>query len=142
MFKNGFQINPDLPLLHTKVEKDYMHDLMVESSEKGTCNDEKTDDFKQSLLAIYQKLFEKVENAGSEISFRSSKCRSCKLCKEHDQSETLSVREEVEQDVINNSVELNIKNRVTVASLSLMQIPAIKLAPNKNKALQIYNQQI
>ena len=41
MSKNGFQINPDLPLLHTKVEKDYMHDLMAESSEKGTCNDEK-----------------------------------------------------------------------------------------------------
>ena len=67
---------------------------------------------------------------------------SCKLCKEHDQSEILSVREEVEQDVINNSVEVNIKNRVTVASLPLMQNPAIKLAPNKNKALQIYNQQI
>ena len=83
-----------------------------------------------------------MENAGSEISFRCSKCRSCKLCKEHDQSEILSVREEVEQDVINNSVEVNIKNRVTVASLPLMQNPAIKLAPNKNKALQIYNQQI
>ena len=41
MFKNDFQINPDLPLLHTKVEKDYMHDLMAESSEKGTCNDKK-----------------------------------------------------------------------------------------------------
>ena len=76
MFKNGFQINPDLPLLHTKVEKDYMHDLMAESSEKGTCNDEKTDDFKQSLLVRNQKVFEKVENAGSEISFRCSKCRS------------------------------------------------------------------
>ena len=68
MFKNGFQINPDLP--HTTVEKDYMHDLMVESSEKGTCNDEKTDVFKQSLLVRNQKVFEKVENAGSEISFR------------------------------------------------------------------------
>ena len=67
MFKNGFQINPDLPLLYTKVEKDYMHDLMVESSEKGTCNDEKTDDFKQSLLVRKQKVFETVE---SEISFR------------------------------------------------------------------------
>ena len=142
MFKNVFQINPDLPLLHTKVEKDYMHDLMVESSEKGTCNGEKIDVFKQSLLVRNQKVFEKVENAGSEISFRCSKCHSCKLCKEHDQSEILSVREEVEQDIINNSVEVNIKNRVTLALLPLMQNPAIKLAPNKNKALQIYNQQI
>ena len=118
MFKNGFQINPDLLLLHTKVEKDYIHDLMVESSEKGTYNDEKTDDFKQSLLIRNQKVFEKVENSGSETSFRCSKCYSCKSCKEHDQSEILSVREEVEQNVINNSVEVNIKNRVTIASLS------------------------
>ena len=41
MFKTGFQVNPDIPLLHTKVEKDYMHDLMVESNEKGTCYDKK-----------------------------------------------------------------------------------------------------
>ena len=102
----------------------------------------KTDDFKQSLLVRNQKVFEKVENAESEISFRCIKCRSCKLCKEHDQSEILSVREEAEQDVINNSVKVNIKNRVTVASLPLMQNPAIKPAPNKNKSLQIYNHQI
>ena len=140
MFKNGFQINLDIPLLHAKVKKDYMHDLMVESSEKGTRNDEKTDDFKQSLLVRNQKVFEKGENAGSEISFRCSKCSSCKLCKEQNQSKILSVREQVEQDVINNSVKVNIKNKVNVASLPLMQNPAIKLAPNKNKVLQIYNQ--
>ena len=128
MFKNGFQVNPDIPLLHTKLEKGYMHDLMVETSEKGTCNDQKTDDFKQSLLVRNQNLFQKVENAGSEIFFRCSKCRCSKLCKEHDQSKILSVREEVEQDVINNSVEVNIKNRVTVASLPLMQNTAIKLS--------------
>ena len=43
---------------------------------------------------------------------------------------------------MNNSFEVNIKNRVTVASLPLMQNPAIKHAPNKDKVLQIYNQQI
>ena len=87
-------------------------------------------------------LEESLENAGSEISFRCSKCRSCKICKEQDQSEILSARQEVEQDVINNSVEVSIKNRVTVASLPLMQNPAIKPLPNKNKALQMYYQQI
>ena len=69
-----------------------MHDFMVEYSEKGTCNDGKTHNLKQSLLVRNQKLFEEVENAGSEISFRCRKCCSCKLCKEHDQSEILSVR--------------------------------------------------
>ena len=46
-----------------------MHDLMVGSSEKDTFIEEKIDDFKQSLLVTNQKLFEKVENAGSETSF-------------------------------------------------------------------------
>ena len=52
------------------------------------------------------------------------------------------VREEVEQDVIHNSVEVNIKKRVTISSFPLMQNSVIKLAFNKNKALQIYNQEI
>ena len=43
-------VNLGIPLSLTKVEKVYMHDLMVESSKKGACNDEKTDDFKQNLL--------------------------------------------------------------------------------------------
>ena len=81
MLKNGFHINSDIPLLYTKVKKDYMHDLMVVCSEKVICSDEKTDDFKQSLLVRNQKVFEKVEIAGSEISFRCSKCHSCKLCR-------------------------------------------------------------
>ena len=50
MFKNGFQINSYIPKLHAKVGNDYMHGLIVESSEKVTCNDEKTDDLKQNLL--------------------------------------------------------------------------------------------
>ena len=80
----------------------------------------KTDAFKESLSIRSQRLFENVENAENEISFRCSKIHSCKLWKEHDQSKILSVREEVEQDVINNSIEVSIKNRVTAASLPLM----------------------
>ena len=47
----------------------------------------------------------------------------------------LSVREEVEQDFINNSVVVNFKNRVTIPSLPLMQNPAFKIAPNTEKTL-------
>ena len=38
MFETGLQINPDIAVLQTRVEKDYMQYLMVESSEKVTCN--------------------------------------------------------------------------------------------------------
>ena len=72
MLKTAFQINSGIPLLYTKVQKGYIKCLMFESKEKETCKDEKTDDFKQSLLVRNQKLFEKVENTGSEISFTCS----------------------------------------------------------------------
>ena len=49
-FKTGFQINPDIPLLHTKVEKVYMYDFMVESSKKCIYSDEKGDHLKKSFL--------------------------------------------------------------------------------------------
>ena len=50
MFKTGFQINPDIPLLHTKVEKVCMYDFMVESSKKGIYRDEKGDHLQKSFL--------------------------------------------------------------------------------------------
>ena len=64
-----------------KVEKDYIHDLMVESSEKGTCEDEKTDDLKQSFSVRNQKLFEKADNGGIETSSRCSKCCTASYAK-------------------------------------------------------------
>ena len=87
-------------------------------------------------------MFEAVESAGSEISYRCSNCRTCKVCKEHEQYEMMSVKEEVEQDIINNSVKVDMEKRTTTASLPLMHNPTVKLAHNKEKALQVYNQQI
>ena len=31
LFKNGYQVNPDISLLHFKVEKDYLQDVMSNS---------------------------------------------------------------------------------------------------------------
>ena len=39
-------------------------------------------------------------------------------------------------------MKVDIDNQRTTALLPLMSNPAVKLAPNKNKALQIYNQQV
>ena len=56
--------------------------------------------------------------------------------------EAISVKEEVEQDVINRSVEVNLEKCIAEASLPLIADPIIKLAPNRNKALNVYNQQL
>ena len=83
-----------------------------------------------------------VEEAGSEISYRCFKCRSCKTCNNHEQIELTSIKEEVEQDLINQSVYVDIENRNTIAKLPLLHDPAVKLHPNKNIALKVYNQQL
>ena len=54
----------------------------------------------------------------------------------------MSVKEEVEQDVINKSVKVDIDRRIATALLPLMFNLLHKLAPNKDKALCIYNQQV
>ena len=54
----------------------------------------------------------------------------------------MSIKEEVEQDVINKSVFVDIKKTITSAVLPFMFNPLGKLATNKYKAPQVYNQQI
>ena len=48
----------------------------------------------------------------------------------------------MKQDVINKSVEVDVANQRTTASLPLMNNPSIKLAHNKERALKVYNHQI
>ena len=53
-----------------------------------------------------------------------------------------SIREEVEQDIINKSVSVNINNRNCIANLPLLYNPVNYLASNKSIAVKVYNQQI
>ena len=88
------------------------------------------------------KLFTEVEEAGTNITYRCRKCRCCKVCKDHERIEEISIREEVEQELIKNSVDVDVTRRSTVASLPFMQDPKNKLAPNKEIALKVYHQQV
>ena len=54
----------------------------------------------------------------------------------------MSIKEEVEQDVINKSVTVGTDRRITTVLFPLIFNPLHKLAPNKDKALRIYNKQV
>ena len=108
IFKSGYSVNPDVPLLCTK--------------DVSNC-------------------FEEAESAGSTITYRCIKCRDCDDCKTNDSIAAISIREELEQDVINKSVTVKPDERITVATLPLMKDPS-KLHPNRDKALKVYNQQV
>ena len=94
-----------------------------------------------SLVIRSEKAFNLVENAASEITYRCVNCRNCKQCKDNEKTEAISIKEEIEQDLINKSVTVDIENRICSAKLPVIHNPSHKLAPNKNKALAIYNQQ-
>ena len=64
--------------------------------------------------------YEEGENAGTEIV-------------------TTSIREEMEQELINKSV--NVQQKLTIATLPFTHDPLQRLAPNRYKAMRISNQQ-
>ena len=95
-----------------------------------------------ALVTRNSKIFEDAENAGSQITYRCVHCRDCKECKISESIESISLKEEVEQHLINQSVSVDLNNRISHASLPLLHNPETKLANNKHKALKVYFQQL
>ena len=115
----GYQVNPDIRLLG--YNSNYVN---------------------SDSYVKRETIFNMAEDAGSDISFRCVKCRSCSDCKNHDISQTSSIREEVEQHLINESVNVDIEKNITTATLPFIKDPKTRLEPNRHKALKVYQQQL
>ena len=76
------------------------------------------------------------------MSYRCPKCRLCKDCKCSDQNEAKSIREEIEEDIIKNSVFVDTTKQKCIAKMPIIENPVIALAPNKHKVLSVYRQQL
>ena len=85
------------------------------------------------------KQFELCENAGSEITFRCVDCRGCSRCRNDSKIEYVSLREEVEDDIVKKSVKVDPVSGKCTALLPLTSDPKVKLAPNRKIALKVYN---
>ena len=135
LYKMGMQTNPDIGLLHVKCSKDYSKSLLynIDDSESGISH---------VLTARNEKIFKDIEEAGSVITYRCSNCRNCKTCKENGGIEFISIKEEIDQEIINQYVAVDLKNRITYARLPLLHKAEEKLSHNKQKALKVYNLQI
>ena len=144
LFKAGYQVNPDASLLYVKVKKDCFNNIMIseENENEINCVSKTAEPSQSHMLVRNYKMFEEVQNAGSEICYRCNNCRNCKACNEHSRADITSVKEEVEQHVINKSVTVDTDRRITTELLPLMFNLLHKLAPNKDKALRVYNQQV
>ena len=138
MIQVGYKIDPDIHLLSMKYNKDIKNEMATQLTEFTEIHD--TSCYLHSTLT--QKYFEEVENAASEILYRCINCRNCQKCKNGERIENISIKEEIEQDLINHSITVDVNAGKTVAKLPLLADPVIKLVPNHTKALAVYKSQL
>ena len=88
------------------------------------------------------KYFEEAENSGSEINYRCVNCRNCKICLQGNHIQYSSIKEEIEQDIIDQSITTDVQTGKAEAKLPFIENPKNKLIPNKYKALAIFNSEL
>ena len=132
LFRFGYQVNPDVSLLGFKDNDD--------------STDEEDEDVIPSVSHYHVprllKRFMEAEFAGSEITYRCPTCRKCTNCKCHEHVDAITLKDEVEQDLIEKSVHIDLEKCDTTADLPLLSDPTVKLAPNRHKALRTFHQQM
>ena len=83
-----------------------------------------------------------LDEIGSEIDYRCEKCRACYDCKDAERVELISLQEEAEQFLIEQSVSYDEERKVTVAKLPFVETVTIKLTDNYFTAKKILEGQV
>ena len=78
-----------------------------------------------------------AEQIGTEAGYLSIRCRNCARCRQGDALETVSLREEQEQYLIDQSVTFNHKDGFLIAVLPFTSNPWGELRPNRYTAEKI-----
>ena len=131
LYEMAYEINPDVSFLGYK---DRIEDEDLSSPPLSAC-------ICGSTTFVTTRQTNSVDELGCEITYRCVKCRSCKSCREGGQTEAISIREEVEDDLIKRSIEVNPEEQKSTASLPFIRDPKV-LAPNINKTKRTYMQQV
>ena len=91
-------------------------------------------DVKQSMS-----VFEAIEDAGTVCSYRCPGCRTCQNCKKSKDVVDSTIVEDVEQDLVEKSVDVNVEEGECSASLPFIADPKVRLSPsNEDSATKIY----
>jgi hypothetical protein len=86
--------------------------------------------------------FGEAEMVGSEVLYRCVRCRNCQQCRQGEQLEMVSLKEEVEQLIIEDSVEFLPDEGKLQAHLPFIQPPAENLFPNRRIAEKVLESQL
>ena len=82
-----------------------------------------------------------LEDGGLSIEYRCVKCRDCSDCRNAEETDKISLREEAEMHMIRESVKLDLPNKRILCSLPVRGPERDFLSTNRSRALQVLNQQ-
>ena len=82
----------------------------------------------------------KQMEAGTNVEYRCPACRDCSKCKNSDFTDKISIREEVEQKQIEDSITFDRVNKKILVSLPKRGEEKFFLSSNRESALKIYHQ--
>ena len=86
------------------------------------------------------KMHEAVEDAGTVFSYRSIDCRGCEMCKQGEKIEAITLQEEYEHHLIDESVNVNINKCISDTALPITELePEHILVHNVKESLQIFH---
>ena len=86
--------------------------------------------------------FDEAEHFGSEVSYRCIRCRNCNNCRQGKTLEAVSLKEEQEQYLIDQSVSFDPVNGHLSAKLPFIADPSVHLKPNRFTAEKILDSQV
>ena len=90
------------------------------------------------------KTFDEIDTAGTDVSFRCIDCRNCVNCKKSQRIDSVSMQEEVEQDLIERNVTVDIVAGKSSALLPFVTDPDLRIDSEAQEklALKIYESQV
>jgi hypothetical protein len=95
------------------------------------CQEETGDATGIYSAAREEKEFWRVEELGTESPYRCISCRNCSKCRNGENLEAVSFKEEAEQALIEDSVEIDPMKDIIWAKLPFVEDPVANLKPNR-----------
>ena len=86
--------------------------------------------------------FEEIESAGTEVNYRCVGCSNCQECKRSSRVDSISIDEEIQQDVINRCVKIDFEKGEASHELPFMTEPDGKLSSTDQMSKKIYHSQV
>ncbi len=143
-YKDGFRMDLDVSRLHPKQQDRVMDEASSDADDltiEYTCVHcvhvaKRLPPSKRPPKML--KRFEEIENVGTEMSYRCPRCRGCNDCLKSQNIELISTETEVQQELINKSVVVDLKEKTCKAVLPFLCDPLNRLAPNEKIAKKVY----